>query len=161
MTIKIFNNTAGVAGASGVIPDKELATILKGPAGMGEADGLLPLIPLFTIVDGASTYPRFAAKAPSFIVGNDIIVPADFDGAFDRNLGGLSGNEFIIQQDATAVNGLSGTVLGAGVVGSNRRTGGTANSVRTGQTRAVAFSGDPETRPKNYGTQHYLKLDTY
>ena len=102
-----------------------------------------------TILNGASLYPKLSSQIPQWISGNDIVLP-DWSGRFIRNVGGNASSVGSLQDDATAANGLSGTVLGAGLVGNNRRTGGSANAVRTGQTRSVLFgSSDIETRPKN------------
>ena len=96
---------------------------------------------------------RFNAGANDFITDNG-------DGTFEVTLHtdfirpGTTDNGSHVD-DTTAANGLTGTVTTSGIQGSNRRTGGTANAIRTTQTRSVVFgSNDEETAP-NHRTAYW------
>jgi len=115
-----------------------------------------------TVTNGALDNPVFAARWPSLVDGNDIVIPADFEGAFSRNLGGNAADFETFQDDATAVNGL------AGAARFNRGENTTANGgafrlTGTGSeiTANVTFTGDAETRPDNYAMQWYFIMDDY
>jgi len=144
------------------LPDKEIGTDLNGPAGMTETDGLLPLIDGYTVVGGVATYPKFAAKIPSFVVGGDLVVPTGFSGAVVRNLGGNAAGFMTPQADATAPNGLN--VVSRFNRGENTSANGGAFRL-TGAGSEInvngVITGDPETRMQNFGMQKYLKLDNY
>jgi len=60
--------------------------------------GYLP-VTAGTVVNGATSYPVWAAMYPEFVVGNDIVFPANVDGMFLRNIGGNAGSEGAFQND--------------------------------------------------------------
>ena len=95
--------------------------------------------------DNPRLQTKFLAQGHDFIIDNgdgtfELVDHSDFIRSGVADIGTFVGN-------TTAVNGLAGTVLGAGLIDNNRSTGGTASAVRTGQTRSVEFTGDAETAP--------------
>ena len=99
-----------------------------------------------TVPNGAADNPIFAARWPSLVSGNDIVIPADFEGAFSRNLGGNAAAFETFQGHAQAFtpNAPTGTQVNSG--GGNTVRGRTAG---------------PETRPDNFGMQWYFIMDDY
>jgi len=126
------------------------------PAGTHEVDGTL-------ILNGALDYPIVATKNPSWVSsGRDLQLP-DWSGLFVRNSGSQSNYVAaapgVLQNDATAVNGLGGTVLGPQNPVATQVNGGGGNSVRATTTRTVTLSGNTETRPGNVALIKCVILD--
>jgi len=107
--------------------------------------GYLPVKP-GTIVNGAIDYPLWAAIYTEFVVGNDIVFPANVEGMFLRNLGGNAANEGVFQADAQHITPAAPT-------GTQVNSGG-GNTIRS---RTVGV----ETRPDNRAYQIYAIVDTY
>jgi len=99
-----------------------------------------------TVTNGAVDNPIFAARWPSLVSGNDIVIPSNFEGAFSRNLGGNAAAFETFQGHAQALipNAPTATQV----------NGGGGNTVR-GRTAG------PETRPDNFGMQWYFIMDDY
>jgi len=123
--------------------------------------GVVPVTP-GTIVNGAVDNPLWAALYPEYVVGNDIVFPANVAGQFLRNLGGGAEVEGVLQADATAPNGLN--VVSRFNRGENTTANGGAFRL-TGSGSEVSVngvvSGDPETRPANRAYQLYTIVDSY
>jgi len=118
---------------------EELSTC---PSNTQEVDGSL-------LVNGVGLYPIVASKNPDWVVGNDLQLP-DWQGLFVRNNGGDSEAPGVTQADATAANGLTGTVVGPANQVSTNVNSGSGNTIRFLQTRTVTItSSDTETRPIN------------
>ena len=118
-----------------------------------------------TIVNGAITYPVWASRHPEFIVGNDIVIPANVEGMFLRNLGGNAGSEGAFQDDATDVNGLQigyndedSEAQGFSATGNNAVWGTDRELINTS---GPFNSSDPETRPFNRAYQLVTFVDTF
>jgi len=137
-----------------VTPNEALQNVFVGtfteeltacPSGTHAVDGTL-------IVDGAVDYPIVASKNAEWVVGDDLQLP-DWSGLFVRNSGSqgvyVAAAPGVVQDDGTAVNGLSGTVLGPQNPVATQVNGGGGNSVRATTTRTVTLTGNTETRPGN------------
>ena len=100
-----------------------------------------------TVVNGALDNPIFAARWPSLVNGDDIVIPSNYEGAFDRNLGGLAADFEAFQGHAQARN--PGNPVNTSV------NSGGGKTVRAVDTTAG------ETRPVNYALQWYFIMDDY
>lgn len=139
----------------------KIGTKLEAEPGRDENDGLIPLIDGYTITNGATGYPLFAARWPSFVSGLDLVVPAGWNGVFNRNLGGnaaafgvLQANE--IQSHTHPYIDTNHNQFTNNGNGSNVARRGSVNTNRT-----TSATGGVETRPVNIGLQFYLILDNF
>ncbi|MDE5421153.1 hypothetical protein L3073_02910 [Ancylomarina sp. DW003] len=141
---------------------KRIGEFVYAKSGRTEADGYLAVNP-GTIVNGATTYPLWAAQYPEFVSGNDIVFPADVEGMFLRNVGGNAGTEGVFQTDQTAANGLvyGKTTFSVQLSSGIYQAIGNASSSGAGIVNLNATSEDPETAPVNRAYQLYTIVDTY
>lgn len=132
------------------------------------AEGYLAVSP-GTVANGATTFPKWAALYPEFVSGNDIVFPADVEGMFLRNVGGLAAAEGQHQDHATALP-QSGWDFAdmtrmnvSNGVGNNRGYGVSGGSAGTNNPKTEAgfdvIGGDAETRPNNRAYQLYTVVD--
>ena len=122
------------------------------------AKGYLP-VKSGTVPNGALDYPVWAAAYDEYVVGDDIVFPADVDGMFLRNLGGNAGVEGAYQADENKAHTHNYTRYASipnnsSIGGSNGRWRGTSNAASTS-------SGGVEARPVNRSYQLYTIIDTY
>ncbi|MEE9361987.1 MAG: hypothetical protein V3U92_05255 [Cellulophaga sp.] len=157
---------------------KRVGEFVYAKTGKTEAAGYLAVTP-GTITNGAVNYPLWATQYPEFIVGNDIVFPADVSGMFLRNNGGNAATEGLSQNYRTArpttsafrtsTNGYhshslsvhdndggSSAADGGGRIDGYPRTSGDGN-----HTHTISSGGDIETNPINRAYQLYTIVDTY
>lgn len=121
--------------------------------------GYLPVKP-GTVTNGALTFPQWAALYSEFVVGPDIVFPADVDGMFLRNLGGAALGEGLFQADEIGSHSHSYT---RPPLNQFTQRGSSTNVARRGTNATVqtGLTGGDETRPVNRAYQLYTIVDTY
>lgn len=114
-----------------------------------------------TIPNGANVYPIWASMHPEFVVANDIVFPADVEGMFLRNVGGLAGSEGTYQLDEFKAHNHAYTKPPSNQF--TRRGTHDQNISRRGQNVAANTNntGGPETRPANRSYQLVTFVDSF
>jgi len=122
--------------------------------------GVLAVTPR-TVTNGAVDNPIFASRWPSLVNGDDLVITADFAGAFSRNLGGEAEVFGTFQPFGTNVDGITASdrfhpnFTGRGNGGNVARNG---NSEVQKPLQGGITEG---TRPDNFGFQWYFIMDDY
>ena len=131
-----------------------------------EAKGLLQLKSGNAIVGGVATYPKVAAMYPWLIAGPNLVVPANMNGTFFRNLGGnaaafgtAQGDD--IQSHEHDFRAWLSTNSGGAFIGpaANVDNSFTPTTIVTGGNGGVQATGGTETRPNNYAVSilHHIR----
>jgi len=115
----------------------------------------------YTITNGATMYPLFAALCPQFIIGSDIVMPFNCEEIFIRNLGTNAGSEFTVQLDEVGPHTHKYNDPTIGVYKGLKYDGdGTAVEYVTTNGGTTLVNTGIETRPKNIASQFYIVIDT-
>ncbi len=128
------------------------------------AEGLLPLVTGFRFTDGALSNPKFALMFPTFVSGDDLLVPS-MNGRFLRNLGGNASAFMVQQADQIASHRhLEGESTFSSAGAGNGFATGSNNFASNNNSRTTAkaytyYTGGNETRPDNFAMQFCLTLD--